>query len=299
VEGEVVAGSEPQLIEELHDKKEKLNQQANRHRDLRDRLNDETKKHAARRDELNARVRGLIEKANGHRAKRDELNKKVQEAKKNRDDLNKAANDKAEKLNEAKRSKARPGDAINVQRLKQDLRRLEYQQQTTALTPKKEKALVDQMSTLQKEIRGKEKEMESDAGVRDAYLEMKDAKEKAEEAHRAVTAAANAAQEQHDNMVKLFEEADGIRREADGAQEQFIKAKVEADKVHQEYIGMVNQIRDYEKQIIGLRNKMRADRGQPEGGEGKVEAEAIYAKFKSGEKLSTEDLMTLQKAGLL
>lgn len=291
--------SEQQLIEELLDKKEKLNQQANRHRDLRDRLNDQTKAHAAKRDELNGRVRELIEKANGHRAKRDEMNKKVQEAKKVRDELNRAANDKAEKLNELKRARSRPGEAVNLQRFKQELKRLEYQQQTTVLTPKKEKALIDQMADLQKQIRAKEKEFEGDDAVRGAYLEMKDAKEKAEASHKHVTELANAAQEQHDAMVKLFEEADGIRKEADGAQERFIASKQEADKVHQEYIGMVNQIRDYEKQVIGLRNKMRKDRGESEVGESKVEAEAIFEKFKSGEKLSTEDLMALQKAGLL
>jgi uncharacterized coiled-coil DUF342 family protein len=183
--------------------------------------------------------------------------------------------------------------------LKQDLRKLEYEQQTKVLTPKKEKELIDRLTDLSKQIRAKEKEFESDAGVRDAYLAMKEAKEKAEASHKAVTELANAAQEQHDAMVKLFEEADGVRKEADGAQEQFVKAKVEADKVHQEYIAMVNQIRDYEKQIIGLRNKMRAASGQGEIAEGKAEAEDIFAKFKKGEKLSTEDLMALQKAGLL
>ncbi|MCA1814091.1 MAG: hypothetical protein LC624_09090 [Halobacteriales archaeon] len=292
-------GSEQQLIEELLDKKEKLNQQANRQRDLRDRLNDETRKHAQHRDELNGKVREFIEKANGHRAKRDEQNKKVQEAKKLRDELNKAANEKADAMNALKRTRSRPGDDLNLQRLKQEVRKLEYDQQTKVLTPKKEKELIDRMTDLSKQIRAKEKEFESDVGVRDAYLGMKDAKEKAEASHKAVTELANAAQEQHDTMVKLFEEADAIRKEADGAQEQFVKAKLEADKVHQEYIAMVNSIRDYEKQIIGLRNKMRADRGQAEIPEGKAEAEDIFAKFKKGEKLSTEDLMALQKAGLL
>jgi uncharacterized coiled-coil DUF342 family protein len=291
--------SEQQLIEELLDKKEKLNQQANRQRDLRDRLNDETRKHAQKRDELNGRVRELIEKANQHRAARDERNKKVQEAKKLRDELNRAANEAAEKLNELKRQRSKPGDSLNLQRLKAQVKKLEYDQQTRVLTPKKEKELIDLLSDLNKQIRQKEKEMEGDVGVRDAYLAMKGAKEKAEESHKQVTELANAAQEQHDTMVKLFEEADGIRREADAAQEQFVKAKLEADKVHQEYIAMVNQIRDYEKQVIGLKNKMRADRGQAEVTEGKAEAEEIFEKFKKGEKLSTEDLMALQKAGLL
>ena len=288
------------LIEELQGKREKLNGQANRHRDLRDRLNDETKRHAMRRDELNGKVRGLIEKANQNRANRDGLNKQVQEAKRSRDDLNKVANEKADALNELRRTRQRPGDGINLARLRQQVKKLEFDQQTKVLAPKKEKELIDLMTELQKQIRAKESEFENDAGLKEAYAQMKDAKGKAEDAHKKVTELANAAQEQHDTMVKLFEEADGVRREADGAQELFVKSKTEADKVHQEYIAMVNQIRDYEKQIIGIRNKLRKDRGEPPtGGEAKDEAQAIYEKFKAGEKLSTEDLMALQKAGLL
>ena len=291
------------LVGDLLDKKEALNTKANRHRELRDRLNDETKKWAGKRDELNSKVRGLIEQANGHKAKRDVLNQDVRSGKEQRDVLNRAANEKADALNNVRKDKL-PKDGLSIGKLKHNLRQLEFEHQTKALTPKKEKELIERMQALAKEIREKESAFEGDATVKVAYEEMKAAKAAAEEQHRKVTESANAAQAEHDAMVKLFEEADKYRKEADGAQEKFIASKMEADKVHHEYIEMVNQIRDLEKVVGTMRNRDRAGRPREPGqqataSEAKVEAEAIFEKFRKGEKLSTEDLINLQKSGLL
>jgi uncharacterized coiled-coil DUF342 family protein len=62
---------------------------------------------------------------------------------------------------------------------------------------------------------------------------------------------------------------------------------------------MVNQIRDYEKAIIGMKGKQRQDRADRGEAHAKDQAELIMEKFKKGEKLSVDDLMTLQKAGLM
>ncbi|HVL47656.1 MAG TPA: coiled-coil protein [Candidatus Thermoplasmatota archaeon] len=291
-------GESDVLIEDFLDKKERLNQQANRHRDLRDRMNEETKRWAARRDELNAKVRGLIDQANQHKARRDELNRNVMAAKQQRDELNKVANEKADALNLLKKDRS-PREGPTPGKLKAEIRRLEFEQQTKVMTPKKEKELIDRIGALLKELRAIETSYEADAGVKEAYEAMKTAKAAAEEQHRAVTELANAAQEQHDKMVALFEEADKYRREADGGQEKFIESKMGADKVHHEYIDMVNQIRDLEKVVNGLRGKDRRGRGETAAVAAKAEGDAIFEKFKKGEKLSTEDLMALQKAGLL
>lgn len=287
-----------ELIESFLDRKDQLNGKANKYRDMRDRMNDETKRHAGRRDELNGKVRALIDEANRHKAKRDELNGEVKAGKVKRDELNKLANEKAEALNNMKKDRL-PRDGVSVGKLKHNLRQLEFEQMTKSLTPKKEKALIEQIGALAREIESKEKEYTQDEGVKTAYEEMKNAKSAAEEQHRLVTQAANSAQGEHDAMVKLFEEADKIRKEADGAQAEFIKSKVEADKVHHEYIEMVNQIRDFEKVVNGMRTTNRKTRQDAGHATAKADAEAIFDKFKKGEKLSTEDLMSLQKAGLL
>ncbi len=287
------------LIRSLQEKKERLNQQANRHRDFRDKMNEQTKAHAARRDELNGKVREIIDRANQHKQRRDELNVQVRQAKAKRDELNLAANEKADALNAIKKTRT-PLDGASLGKLKHQLHQLEFEQQTKVMTPKKEKALIDQIAALEKDLKEKEKSFEADDTIKAAYEAMKIAKTAAEEQHKAVTELANAAQEQHDSMVRLFEEADKYRNDADAAQDLFVKSKLEADKVHHEYIEMVNQIRDIDKVGSRMRSPGRMARG-PESAraEARAEAEDIFDKFRKGEKLSTEDLMALQKAGLL
>ncbi|MEF8832901.1 MAG: phosphoserine phosphatase, partial [Candidatus Thermoplasmatota archaeon] len=64
-------------------------------------------------------------------------------------------------------------------------------------------------------------------------------------------------------------------------------------------IEAVNEVRDYSKIISGLKKKQRRAKKEKEETETQREAEELYEKFKKGEKLGTDDIMTLQKAGLL
>lgn len=287
------------LVTDLQDKREKLNQQAHRERDVRDRLNDGTKRHAQRRDELNAQVRGLVERANAHKAKRDATNAKVREAKAARDELNREAHAKAEILQNLRRERGQTGnEGVPLPKLRAEIKHLEYQQQTTALTPQKERALIELIGAKVKELKEREGATQETGELKTAYDEMKAAKAKAEEQHVIVTQLANEAQSEHDAMVKLFGEADVLRKQADAAQADFVKNKVEADRVHRDYIEAVMSLRDIDK-IVGQLRGVTGERGHAPSAEARAEAEDIFEKFRKGEKLSTEDLIALQKGGRL
>jgi len=296
------------LSSDLMQKRERMQQQANRSREQRDRLNDETKRHSGKRDEFNGQVRGLVDRANQHKAKRDELNAKVREAKAKRDELNKVAHERGEALNEMRRAKGvhpggHAGSGIPIPKLRAEIRHLEYQQQTMALTPKKEKELIDLIAAKSKELREREGAFEENAELKKAFDDMRAAKQAAEEQHQAVTVLANEAQSEHDAMVKLFHEADGLRRQADGEQAEFVKHKVEADKTHREFVEAISAVRDIDRVLSALRGTTprgeRAPAASAEAATAQAEAEDIFDKFRKGEKLSTEDLMALQKAGRL
>ncbi|HVM46243.1 MAG TPA: phosphoserine phosphatase [Candidatus Thermoplasmatota archaeon] len=292
------------LVESFLSKRERLNQQAHRLREQRDRLNDETKRHAGKRDELNAQVRSLVERANAHKARRDANNQKVREAKGRRDELNKAAHAKVEALQALRRERGQGAQEAGVPlpKLRAEIKHLEYQQQTTVLTPKKERELIELIAAKLKELKEREAAFQESGELKAAYEEMRAAKAAAEEAHAQVTQLANEAQGEHDAMVKLFAEADALRKQADGEQAEFVRHKVEADKVHREYIETVTSARDLDRVVQALRGAApqgeRAERGAPTAAQ-RAEAEDIFEKFRKGEKLSTEDLIALQKGGRL
>ena len=287
------------MLDELQLKRERENQEAERHRRKRDELNDKTREWVERRDALNAQVRALVDEATQHRIQRDELNAQVKAAKEERDKYNRRVNDLQDELAEVKRRRL-PRGAIPLGKLQQELKRLEFRQMTSVLSVDKERGLIDEIQRLQSEVKRLEKAVEENEDVKKVKEELKTARDLAEDAHRRVSELAEKAQAEHDQMTGLYEQSDAQRREADRAQEEFIKTKMLADEEHRKHIERIRQVHDYDKIIHGIWMKSR---GVPEAAadefDAKREAEQIFERFKKGEKLSTEDLMTLQKSGYL
>ena len=286
------------VLQDLETKREQANAEAEKHRRQRDELNFATREWVEKRDALNGQARALVEQATDHRQKRDELNAQVQAAKVERDKWNRKVNELMAKVNDLKRTKA-PRGGIPIARLKREARELEFRQQTSVLKPGEEKALIEEMGRLQVEIRKREKEVEQDEEVRTATEELRTAKDTAEAAHKHVGELAEAAQAEHDAMVALFEQGDGLRREADTAQEEFIKTKMLADEEHKKHIEFIREVHDYDKIIHGMHQKGPHEARAFDEGSMKRQAEIIFERFRKGDKLSTEDLMTLQKSGYM
>ena len=287
-----------ELIGDLEEKRARHNSDAERHKKLRDELNEKTKEWAERRDELNSQVRRLIEEANGRRENRDKLNAEVREAKTSRDEWNRKFNDLSDKAQALRREKM-PKSGLSIRKFKAELRALEKKHMTSVLSPEKEKALMKEMSQLDAKIKEMEKEIEQFSEVRTAEKDAREAKDNAEGFHRKVSELAEKAQQEHDAMLKLYEEADKLRKEADGAQEKFIETKLAADEEHREHIEHIRQVHDFDKIIAGIRDRGRKARKEKDDTSAKKEADDIFEKFRSGEKLSTEDIMVLQKSGYM
>jgi uncharacterized coiled-coil DUF342 family protein len=287
-----------ELIGELEDKRARHNADAEMHRRLRDELNDKTKEWAERRDDLNSQVRKLIDEANVKRESRDKLNSEVREAKAQRDEWNRKFNDLSDKASNLRREKM-PKSGLSIRKFKAELRALEKKHMTSVLSADKEKALMKEMSQLDAKIKEIEREIEQFSEVKTAEKETRDAKDNAENFHRKVSESAEKAQIEHDAMLKLYEEADRLRKEADSAQEKFIETKLAADEEHREHIEHIRQVHDFDKIITGIRDKGRKARQEKDDTSAKKEADEIYEKFRSGEKLSTEDIMVLQKSGYM
>ena len=286
-----------EALQDLESKREVANAEAEKHRRRRDELNLLTREWVEKRDALNAQVRGLVEQATQHRQGRDELNVQVQAAKAERDKFNRRVNELLARTNDIKRTRV-PKGGVPVARLKRELRDLEFRQQTRVMKPAEERELIEEMGRLQQEVRKREKELEQDEEVKKAIEELHQAKEVAEASHKSVGDLAEVAQKEHDQMVALFEQGDALRREADAAQEEFIKTKMLADEEHRKHIDYIREVHDYDKIVHGIR--LRGRKGEVvEEVDTRRQAEIIFERFRKGEKLSTDDLMTLQKSGYM
>jgi len=285
-------------IEDMISEKDKLQKKANELKEKRNKLHVKSKQLADERDKFNQMIREMRNKISEHKKKRDELNERVKHAKEQRNQLNKSHSELKKKIEKLERERSSSlGANLNV--LKKQLRALENEQMTQPMSPQKEKKLIEIISELHSKIKQQEDLLNKDPRLKNALQEEKILKQKAEKQHDLVEKLATRAQEEHESMMNLIKQLDTIVKKVNNIQETIVMTKIEADKVHKEFIEYVDKIHELERKISSAQQKKRKTEKAEEISSVQKEANEIFERFKRGEKLSTEDLMTLQKAGLI
>ncbi len=286
------------MLNELQNRKVDLKNKSEDYKNKRNELNLEASKCAAKRNDLNKRTKELIDEAQQLKKLRDENNLKVGEAKLKRDELNEQANKVYAEIDKVRKD-LNLGDGPSLKELKREIDMLEFKQQTEVLTSSKERELVDNIAKLTEELKHKKQQLEGSGELKSLLERAQALRDEAAVYHNKVKEYAEAAQQYHDKMIVIFKEADKIRAESDAAHKDFVKAQEAADEQHRLFIQSQKEIRELNKVIIGLKRKTKETKEESIREQTKKEAEEVYNQFKLGEKLNTEDLMLLQRSGLL
>ncbi|WP_406535350.1 phosphoserine phosphatase SerB [Methanobrevibacter sp.] len=234
------------------------------------------------RDELNASLKENLNKAIEYRNERNEINKKVEEAKKARNE----ANNKIKSLewSSGKRDKIK---------IENEIKKIDKIIETRVLDIKKENQLVKNANDLRKQLM----EIHEDETVKSEAQELKKV---SEEEHEKVIELSEQAQAAHEEMLTYFRKTDDIRTAADEAHKKFIEARKNASAKHEEFKAILSDIHVINKKLGSNKPKKRKSDNKSSGGsnknrEEKERAEEIFAKFKQGGKVSTEEILLLQK----
>jgi uncharacterized coiled-coil DUF342 family protein len=280
--------------EELEKRRAESNARADDARARRDMLNADARTVAEERSRILDELHDKSSEAQEHRRLRDTLNAQVREEKRLREEWNTKFQELGDKVQELRRARTpRPG-AVPVWRLRKELKELEFRHMTTALTGEQEKRLIEEMKRLEAAIREQDDQLRSDPEVEQTMKSFAEARDEAEKHHAAVGKFADEAQREHEAMVALYENVDELRRQADEVQAKLIEVKGQADEAHRAHIAAIEEVRDIEKLLYAARG------GHAPAAWGEAEApreEDFLARLKKGEKVSTEDLLELQKTG--
>jgi uncharacterized coiled-coil DUF342 family protein len=279
--------------DELERKRGESNARADEHRANRDRPNAQARSLADERGRVLDDLHAKSAEAQDHRRQRDALNDQVREAKRLREEWNRKLQETSDRVQELKRNRTpRPG-AIPVWKLRKDLRELEFRHMTSAHSPDQEKRLVEEMKKLEAAIREQDDQLRQDPQVESAIAALNEARAEAEKHHQMVSQLAEEAQKEHEAMVGLYEVVDDLRRQADEVQAKLIESKAAADEAHRAHIASIEEVRDIEKMLYAA----RGGRTPPAWASEPPREEDFLARLKKGEKVSTEDLLELQKTG--
>ncbi|MEN6328706.1 MAG: phosphoserine phosphatase SerB [Methanobacteriaceae archaeon] len=251
---------------------------------VRDNLNEEAKVHRVERDKLNSEIRENLDKALKYRDERDKINKDVQKYKKLRDEVHQ----------EYKKMEWASGRR-EIVKIQDEIKRLEKTIETRVLDIRKENELVNKVTDLRKNLQS----LQEDEETREEALELK---EKSESYHAKVVELSDRAQETHEKMLEYFRKIDDIRSQADEAHQKFIKTRDTANQEHEKVKSTLGDIRRLNKGLDRVKAKERnreTEIVRQQNKEEKERAEEIYRKFREGKKLSTEELLLLQKHNIV
>jgi uncharacterized coiled-coil DUF342 family protein len=283
------------MLEELEERRTEIIKKAEEYKVRRTELNSEASKWAELRDELNGRIKEAVEKAKTFKAEREKYEKLITAKKTKRGELNRKASsyyvmvEKQRKRNDMQSIQA-------FEHLRDRIEELELRQQVEVLSKDQEKKLVAKITELRRELDSMEKELEKDKKLTEMLKKAQKYRKESDKYHEEVIEHVKLSHECHDKMVECFKEADRIREKADEAHRLFLEAQEAADEAHKRYIRYLRDMKDFDRVIGGLRRKIREDWGFRERMEARKKAKGIYERFKEGEKLSTEDLLLLQRS---
>ena len=178
-------------------------------------------------------------------------------------------------------------------KLENEIKKIDKIIETRVLDIKKENQLVKNANDLRKQLM----EIHEDKSAKDEAQKLK---KESEKEHEKVIEFSEKAQTAHEEMLKYFRKTDDIRTAADEAHKKFIEARQNAAAKHEEFKAILSDIHVINKKLGSNRpKKKKSDKKSSsesnKNREEKQKAEDIFKKFKEGGKVSTEELLLLQK----
>ena len=286
-----------QLFEE---RRSILDGKATQYREERDSWNEKTKELVSQRNEFNAEVRELIQLSDQQKQVREQMNQVVREKKGVRNEASKKVSEIRDKLR-ADQPAEQPAERgqrgrrerpVTLQSLQREFSRLEREFERGEHTGKNEGKVMKRLKELNAKIRQMKKEQEATGGESSENEDLNAARKEHDDAHHAVQEATAAAQEAHDLMIQWDKEVNKQRERANSKHRELRNTKQEADKAHRFYIVSLRCLHSIQDM---MRARRSAEAGEGERPTARVEVQDLMSKLMSGDTLTTEELMELQR----
>ena len=278
----------------LTPKSTSLDEKLSEFREDRDNWNAKVKKYLTERNEINRQVKELISEVQNQKVIRDEANSKVKDLKIIRAERSSVLKQLRAELQEKRPVEQKKAEKREKKRnertIRNDIEKMDMKFNYGHFQGK-ERNFERQMKKLYQELK-EIKEQKKENIFSELESQIRKAAKSQEEAHRLVEDAVNTAQESHDLMIELSEEVDRLRAKANTSQEGVIRSKREADLLHNKYVvslRSIHSIQDLFKAMIAQEKDVEDDDG------GKLEVTDLMSRLMSGDTLSTEELMALQR----
>ena len=259
------------------------------YKNRRDELNVKVRNQLDKRNEINLQVKQLITEVQKQKSLRNEANSKVAELRKIRLERTNELKDIRAKLRssvEKNGSQSGKRSGPSSRSIREQMNKLEWRHQTGQISPSKEKDFFAKMKRLQVDFKRLKKEEEDSSSS--ILREVRQAEKKQQKAHDAVTDASEKSEEAHSLMMELSNEVDRLRGMANSEHMGLTSTKSNADELHNKYIISL-------RCIHSMQDILKLSGSKKDHEEERVEVSDLMSRLMSGDTLSDEDMMLLQR----
>ena len=274
-------------------------------RNNRNEFNQLTKDALSRRNEINDQINELLGKAKEYMAKRDERNNQVKILKKKRKDLQESLQkdklildelvEKEPAVNQGDmRRKRRKMGALNGQ-----IDKLEWQLQTSVLTPEKEKEIIKVLESLSDQINKIAEEVHITSQQTQLWKDISASQKQINNLHIQIIDMAKESQIYHNIMNQNFQDVNALRKNANSHHKKFLDHKKQADSYHRDFLAKVNEKNELRGKFKETQQKMRKQIEKKLRDNLEESTKKAFEKYKNGENLSMEEFRLLVEKGLI
>ncbi|MFH0922594.1 MAG: hypothetical protein V1811_00880 [Candidatus Micrarchaeota archaeon] len=226
-------------------------------------------------------------KVAGFKAKRSEKNGQAIALKKELSQLN----EDLKKYSEA--------GGENPLALEAEIERQEWFLQTEVTNPRAERELSKKISELRKKLPAVKEAREILNKIRAKRSELKAVIDEGERIHAEVGKHAQLSQEHHDNLMKAQEKASKLQGFVSQALSELDEKRGEAQEAHEKLVELRKNREEEETKRVGVEEHERLQDLRKMKRDLSKQAEVIFERFKSGEKISMDEIHILRESGLV
>lgn len=270
-------------------------------RELRNKINTlDRKKEELYREKrkISSDIHSRIRVAKDSKDKRNNLTEAVKNTKHSKEELEArllVLDEEVKTLKEEKRKLLEKIGVGDPMMLKKDIKKLEFKIETEGVTFEKEKELMKVLSKMKKQYESSKVIIDIEQKLSAKFRELRELRDITDMTKKIVQVSAKESQKHHVELIESSKEIDELKKKEDTFESEASKYKTDIAAVGEELNNKIARLDELRK-VLGENNvKLKEDVERSNHEILKQKDQEVQEKIKTGKKLTTEDLLILQR----
>jgi uncharacterized coiled-coil DUF342 family protein len=270
-------------------------------RDLRNKINflDRKKEELFReKRKISSDIHSRIRVAKDSKDKRNNLTEAVKNTKHSKEEIEAkiiVLDEEVKKLREEKSKVLQKSGVEDPMMLKKNIKKLEFKIETEGLTFEKEKEMMKVLSKMKKQYENTKSISDIENKLGSKFRELRDLRTMIDMTKKIVQVSAKESQKHHVELIESSKEIDELKKKEDDFEGNANKFKAEISELNQELDKKFELMNSLKQKLTDNNVRLKEDQEKSNHEILKQKDEQVQEKIKTGKKLTTEDLLILQR----